>query len=381
MRYWLHTNKKLYGKIHQICIKQIHLYYIKKAKASGIKDPTPGTISFTQRFGSALNLNLHMHVLCGDGVYTRLKEKPQWRNLDPISDEEVQRLVDTISKKVMRYLIRRGYLDSEGQIVENPLADELFTDSTCLDLATRCSLTGKIAFGPNQGKYVTRLGSGFGYGEEVPLSKGRLCASINGFSLHANTAINTYARERLEKLISYIARGPISNKRLEITDEGKVKLELKTPWSDGTTHLLFTPSEFIEKLTALIPPPKSHLVRWAGFLAPNSPYRKEITLKPEVKKGFQFKKEDEKEDGIKNYSWSKMLACVFKIDVTKCTECGGDMYAVSSIMDRDSIIRYLKHINIEYEPPPRAPPRIVQGSFGFEQIDDQYGEEPTIYLG
>jgi hypothetical protein len=33
---------------------------------------------------------------------------------------------------------------------------------------------------------------------------------------------------------------------------------------------------------------KSHVVRWAGFFAPNSPYRKEIIIKPQVKKGFQF---------------------------------------------------------------------------------------------
>jgi len=53
-------------------------------------------------------------------------------------------------------------------------------------------------------------------------------------------------------------------------------------------------------------------VRWAGVFAPNSPYRKEISLEAEIKKGFQFESADEK-DGIKNYAWSKMLAKVFKI--------------------------------------------------------------------
>ncbi len=76
------------------------------------------------------------------------------------------------------------------------------------------------------------------------------------FPLHANTAINTYSRDKLEQLVRYIARGPISNQRLELTEKHKVKLHLKNKWSDGTTDLLFTPSEFIEKLTALIPPPR-----------------------------------------------------------------------------------------------------------------------------
>ena len=97
----------------------------------------------------------------------------------------------------------------------------------------------------NAGKYVTKIGSGFGYFEEIPLAKGKRCYSVNGFSLHCNTAINTHARDRLEKLIEYIARGPLSNERIEITSDGKVKLKLKSNWSDGTSHLLFTPEEKI----------------------------------------------------------------------------------------------------------------------------------------
>gem|GEM_PF-2540620 len=56
--------------------------------------------------------------------------------------------------------------------------------------------------------------------------------------------------------------GSPGDERLQIDADGSVQLQLKTEWSDGSTHLLFTPGEFIEKLTALIPPPKSHLVRW-----------------------------------------------------------------------------------------------------------------------
>ncbi|MCX6117954.1 MAG: transposase [Proteobacteria bacterium] len=76
---------------------------------------------------------------------------------------------------------------------------------------------------------MTKIGSGFGYGEETPLVKGTRCCSLNGFSLHANTAIKTLARDKLYRLIEYIARGPISNKRLDITQAGFVKLQLKTP--------------------------------------------------------------------------------------------------------------------------------------------------------
>ena len=47
MRFWLHANRKLFAKIHQIVIKEMHRYYSDKAKLAGIKDPRPGSISFT----------------------------------------------------------------------------------------------------------------------------------------------------------------------------------------------------------------------------------------------------------------------------------------------------------------------------------------------
>jgi hypothetical protein len=117
----------------------------------------------------------------------------------------------------MRHLKKQGLLDKDGEVVQNPMTDGLFQDSESLTSATASSIAGKIAFGPNAGKFVTRIGSGFGYGEETPLAKGKLCFSMNGFSLHARTHINTHRRDQLHKLIEYLARGPLSNERLELT--------------------------------------------------------------------------------------------------------------------------------------------------------------------
>ena len=379
LRYWMHSNRKLFAKIHSLVIKELHAYYKEKARSQGTNDSTPGSISFTQRWGSALNLNPHLHIICPDGVYTNHQGKAKFRNIDAITDDEVAELISKISERILKYLRRLGYLNKEGEIVTNPVADELFQEYESINIAIQASIAGKIAFGANAGKYVTKIGSGFGYGEEIPLAKGKRCYSINGFSLHANTSINPHQRDRLFNLVQYIARGPLSNERLEITEKGDVKLQLKTAWSDGTTHLLFTPTEFIEKLAALIPPRRSHLVRWGGVFAPNSPYRQEITLRPKVKKGFQFKEdEDDKEKVVRNYSWSKMLAKVFKIDVTKCQSCGEDLTKVGAIMSQESIKRYLSHIGVNHLPPSRAPPNTVQESFDFDQ-SHRY-EEPTITL-
>jgi hypothetical protein len=142
LRYWLHTNKKLFSKIHGIIINEMHRYYINKAKLAGIKNPYPGSISFTQRAGSALNLNPHLHVLLLDGVYTEVNGVVRFRNIDAITDDEVAWLCENIAKSVMRLLTKEGYLDRDGEVVENPMMDELAYRT--IDSLSHCILTSKL---------------------------------------------------------------------------------------------------------------------------------------------------------------------------------------------------------------------------------------------
>ena len=83
----------------------------------------------------------------------------------------------------------------------------------------------------------------------------RLC-----FSLHAATRIDNNDRAGLERLIRYATGPPLAAGRLQITDDEQLTFRLKTPWSDGTTHLLLSPLELIEKLAALVPPPRLNLI-------------------------------------------------------------------------------------------------------------------------
>jgi len=59
-----------------------------------------------------------------------------------------------------------------------------------------------------------------------------------------------------------------------------------------------------------------------------------------------------------------MLAKVFKLDVLKC-ECGGELIPHGAVTDTEQVCRYLKHCSIDYDPPKRGPPRMVQESFDF----------------
>jgi len=80
----------------------------------------------------------------------------------------------------------------------------------------------------------------------------------------------------LEKLCRYVARSAIANERLKRTDCGQVVLTLKTPFRDGTTHLVMSPLELLQRLAALVPRPRLNLIRFHGVLAPNAKWRSQV---------------------------------------------------------------------------------------------------------
>ena len=100
-----------------------------------------------------------------------------------------------------------------------------------------------------------------------------LCADIDGFSLHAAVRCEAHDRKRLEQLCRYITRPALANERVQFNAAGQVELKLKTPWRDGTTHLVMSPLEFMQRLAALVPRPRLHLIRFHGVLAPNAKLR------------------------------------------------------------------------------------------------------------
>ena len=53
-------------------------------------------ITFIQRAGSALNLNVHFHILVPDGAYTFEHGKPQFHRVSPPSPTELRQLLDTV---------------------------------------------------------------------------------------------------------------------------------------------------------------------------------------------------------------------------------------------------------------------------------------------
>jgi len=97
-----------------------------------------------------------------------------------------------------------------------------------------------------------------------------LCANAHGFSLHAGVRCAADQRSELEHLCRYITRPAIANERLSVNHAGQVVLKLKTPYRDGTSHLVMSALEFMQRLAALVPRPRLHLIRFHGALAPHA---------------------------------------------------------------------------------------------------------------
>jgi hypothetical protein len=189
---------------------------------------------------------------------------------DAPTDDELHALLHTVIARLMKMLTRRGVLVEEmGQTyLAEPDADG--DEARTLRPLQAAAITYRIAFGPRAGQKVLTLRGAmarFGLAREL------LCSDIDGFSLHAAVRVEAHERKRLEQLCRYITRPALADERVQLNAAGQVELKLKTPWRDGTTHLVMSPLEFMQRLAALVPRPRLHLIRFHGVLAPNAKLR------------------------------------------------------------------------------------------------------------
>ena len=152
------------------------------------------------------------------------------------TEKEITAVLSQIVTQTMALLTRAGYVtEEEGRATV--VSDK---DDGVLAPLQAASITYRIAYGPRQGQKLLTLQR---QSALAPAEKKR-CVSLHGFSLHANVRCAANARQPLERLCRYITRPALANERLAINPAGQVVLELKTPYRDGTTHLLFSPLEF-----------------------------------------------------------------------------------------------------------------------------------------
>lgn len=201
----------------------------------------------------------------------------------------------------------------------------------------------------------------------------------------------------------------MATQRLSLLPDRRLLYRLKRRWRDGTTHVVFEPLEFLEKLAALVPPPRIHQVRYHGILGPAAGHRGLVvpglrdakseragaapteaslpraaepaspsdadnervlagaTLHPRTARagscpaalppssgrgGDPHASGPRPASSGRNLSWAELIRRVFIVDVLECPKCGGRMKILAAIQTPEAIRAILENLGL----PSRAPP-------------------------
>ena len=165
------------------------------------------------------------------------------------------------------------------------------------------------------------------------------CVNAHGFSLHAAVRCGAHQRKELERLCRYITRPAIANERLKRNPAGQVVLQLKSPYRDGTTHIVMSPLEFMQRLAALVPHRGLHLILFHGVLAPHAKLRAQIVPSEPLNAHQACDHHAQSPPASPaRMSWACLLKRVFDIDLEHCANCGSrlQIIAVSTDPRRDT---------------------------------------------
>jgi len=319
-----------------------------------------GSVTVLQRAGGALNTNLHFHTLVLDGVFTEAPGGALAFHPAPApSDAEVAAALATIRHRVQRLLARYGLEPADD--ATGP-ADRLADASPVMAGIVRASIQGRVALGSRAGARVRRLGDA----RDTPTvtSRGPRQAHLEGFDLHANVWASANDRAGLERLARYVLRPPFAQERLRLRSDGRVALELKTAWHDGTRELVFEPLEFLERLAAMTPRPETNLLICHGVLAPRARWRERVVaygrVAPEPTTSAAPLAAGPEGTGVKTaslraWSWAALMHRAFAIDVLACPHCGGRLRLIATLHDPAVIRKILAHVGVGPSRPSPGP--------------------------
>ncbi len=150
LRHLFSSNPHLLSPVLQVITRAISTFLIKRAGFTHAKAQT-GTVTLIQRFGSAANLNIHLHCLMLDGVYRLTDGAPVFQAVPAPTPRELQTLLTRIIKRVLKVLTRKGALIEDAP-------DSLYLADTDGDPALAplqaAASTYRIALGPRAGQKV-----------------------------------------------------------------------------------------------------------------------------------------------------------------------------------------------------------------------------------
>jgi len=393
------------ARVRRVLVAAVSRWYERRARGRGAPRPRAGAVAFLQRFDSALRLNVHLHVLWADGVFAH---EPGSRAVtfceqEEVTDGDVAKLVRAIRDRVVRALRRLGKWPAATDPADGGDADP--GDDVLRDLGA-AAVQGLAALGERAGTRDVRVGRGT---RNEPFVKGPLCAELEGFSLHAGVRVAARDRSRLEHLCRYAGRPALAENRLTALPDGRLLYALKRRWQDGSVAVVLEPQVLMERLCALVPRPRRHLVTYHGAFGPAAGIRPWVVPQGGEDRGGRgcrhrggrgVGKRDEVPDGNggeadgeeragdadagedvrlrlpprvvphapgkrrrgrPRLSWSDLLARVFATQALVCPRCGGPRKVLAAIHDPASIRKVLAALGLPFEvpvlSPARSPPR------------------------
>jgi len=170
-RFLLARDPQLITRTLDVALRAIFAHQRLRARRAGALAPRVGAVTFIQRFGGALNLNVHFHCAIPDGVFVRENGRVRFVELAPPSDDDVM--------AVLRRAVAR---------LERLLRPRL--------VAAQADARPMDALGAAQAEAMHVMGTS-------PPDTGRAkkrAAYLQGFSLHAAAHLHANDREGLAHL-------------------------------------------------------------------------------------------------------------------------------------------------------------------------------------
>ncbi|MGB7990389.1 MAG: transposase [Candidatus Methylophosphatis roskildensis] len=194
-----------------------------------------------------------------------------------------------------------------------------------------------------------------------------------GFSLDASVRVEADDRPGLERLLRYCARPAFALERLRESDPEHLVYESVKPGPGGGVTLMLTPLELVDRLAALIRPPRRHRHRYFGVLAPNAPLRSAVTAlegtavqtpvvpaparPPNLPSASAEVAEEPIHRRAARYAWALLLARIYEVFPGLCPKCGAQMQIIAFITEAVSLRQILAHLGEPTSPPRMAPAR------------------------
>jgi len=291
---------------------------------------------------------------------------PRFVPLPHIASIDVAEVLLTIRCRVLGLLARRGVIEAESLDRLELLDSDAFERDPVLAQLAAAAATGRPPAGPERRQRASlQLVRGTG-----PIITGPLCAADAGFSLHAATAVLGDDPRGKEALLKYALRPPLARQRLELLDDGLVRITLKRAFSDGTTAIDLDPLSLLCRLAASVPAPGFNTVRYGGVLAPAAHWRP-LVIPPPPAVAADANADADSAPCSKHASpatpapdqrrsgwrpWSELLRRSFAVDL-RCPRCGSTMKLKSFLTNGMSLHRLLTRLHEPTEVKPKAPAR------------------------